>query len=146
MDQQARLRQIRTRQDLFRRIHSLLDRTQGFSFKGADALALLRPCVYLWLRNQEVFYIGMSKGGAARPFSPRHKTLKIESDDEVWIWPLTSIEQAEETERVLIEAFSPVFNKGRSFGRHLLKDRLGISYRRASVLRPRTAYTDPLEE
>ena len=146
---QERLHHIRlvgTRTALFDRLHSLLGRTNGFSFKGSDALALQKPCVYLWLRNNEVLYVGMSKGGAERPFSPRHKTLKIEPDDEVWVWPVQSIEEAEETEKALISAFSPALNKRRTYARHLLKDRLGVSYSRASVLRPRTAYTDPLEE
>ena len=129
-----RRKSLDTNTTLFHRLHILLSRTQGFSFKGADVLALQQPCVYLWMRRDDVLYIGMSEGGAERPFSPRHKTLRIEPSDALWIWPVASVEEANETELMLIEAFSPPFNKRRTYTQHLLMEKLGVSRTQAKKL------------
>ena len=45
---------------------------------GATCRLYRMPLLYVWRRGQEVFYVGKSRGGIARPLNPdHHRTAAI---------------------------------------------------------------------
>ena len=83
----------------------------GFEFAGADFQNMLKPCVYLFLRGDEVLYIGMSKNGVQRTAQVNHDHAKARAEaTRVLLYPCKSSQAAERLERVLIRGLCPTSN------------------------------------
>lgn len=108
------------------------EQQSGFVFTGASVALLRGPCVYLWLRGDRAMYVGMGTS-ASRPFSARHHIRKQFRDtDEMYLWPMASVESARVLEGALIRQLKPQYN--RNTGRnHAAAGILGVSVRRLSV-------------
>ncbi len=80
----------------------------GISFP-AKTINILRGCVvYLYLKNKEAIYIGMSKRGMLRALDERHKG--IEGYDEFVIYQAKTPEDAVKAEVIMIKALKPKLN------------------------------------
>ena len=98
----------------------------GIEFAGVDVLRLRGPVVYMVSRGEQVMYVGMSRRGLVRPFQGTHRSLsKMNEDDRLQVWPMVSVEAAQELEGLLIGALRPAWNQRRiDFG---IAERLGVS-------------------
>ena len=77
----------------------------------ADIEQLISPCVYFFLRGDEILYIGRGLEGLQRPVSPNHHRRNArEEADRVLIYFFQSREAAIDAETTLIEHFSPKYN------------------------------------
>jgi hypothetical protein len=85
----------------------------GSRFKGEDFRQMCGPIVYMFLKDNDVLYVGMSSCGLARPGSRQHHMADSarQDCDEVLIWPTKSAAAAIELESLLIAVFRPLQNK-----------------------------------
>jgi hypothetical protein len=104
----------------------------GASFKGCDARTLCGPVVYMFSLERRPLYIGMSKNGIGRVFSPHKQADKAREEcDELLIFPTPTVEAAMELEELMVSLFEPMYNKRLSnkWTREQAADHLGVSYR-----------------
>jgi hypothetical protein len=57
-------------------IQKLIEAQPHHVCDGAQVRALRRPCVYIWLRDAEVLYVGKGSSGAVRPLGKDHHRLR----------------------------------------------------------------------
>lgn len=129
------------------RIAFLIHGREALSFSGTVIREFSGPCVYILFRGETVMYVGMSRRGLARPFQYHH--LHVEETDQLQCWPLSTVEDAVELERLLIETLRPVQNRRQRLPWRSVATSLGISYRHAYTLYPertRLAPTPSLEK
>ena len=79
-------------------------------FTAEEIQALTRPCVYLFLRGDEVLYVGRSYRGILRPFSPTHHRQPLKPDRVKILW-FSGHWQADRVEQILISTLRPVANQ-----------------------------------
>lgn len=84
---------------------------QAVQYSGGEFRALIRPCVYLFLRNGKPLYVGVSQHGISRPAAlyHNHRTAR-DAADEVLLLFFGSAYSAKDAEQRLIEALKPPFN------------------------------------
>lgn len=68
----------------------------------------IKPCVYAWVRNNEVLYIGASKKGICRPLN--HNIVKLKIDDQLLVWVFKTEKDAFDSETKLIKEIKPKYN------------------------------------
>jgi len=82
-----------------------------FTLTGHQIQILRGPLVYLWSRNSEALYVGMSSQGLLRPLDPRHHRLQsILIGDSLQIIRCIDSEGARALEANLIEQLKPLLN------------------------------------
>ena len=76
------------------------------------------PCIYAWIRDEIVLYLGMSMKGTERPFSSHHIIDTIEKfqkeKDVIFIWKLDGGITKKEVlflEQQLLEVIKPKYNR-----------------------------------
>lgn len=76
------------------------------------------PCIYAWVRNDIMLYLGMSMKGTQRPFSSHHVIDIVErfqkEKDLIYVWRLHESITKEELlflERQLLEVIKPKYNR-----------------------------------
>ena len=108
-------------------IEALVIKDAGQSFKGEDFRSLLRPCVYMFLRENVPIYIGMSGNGIERVAGrSHHKALNARQEcDEVRVYPCVSVDAAYKLERILVGRTQPRYNVNEL--RHYVNERSGKS-------------------
>ena len=80
-------------------------------FSQADIEHLSSPCVYAFLRGDEVLYVGKGVNGIERPISTGHHKANVRKEaDRILIYFFKSRKAAEDAETTLIEHFSPKYN------------------------------------
>jgi hypothetical protein len=89
-------------------ISSLKD---GISFPLQTFKVLQGPCVYLFLHGGRAVYVGMSGNGIIRALGGRDHKKKFKYVDEVLIYPVKNINEANRIEKILIKALVPALNK-----------------------------------
>jgi hypothetical protein len=80
---------------------------------GSDIRELRRPCVYVWVRGDEILYVGKGSNGIERPLSATHHRLRedaIEETDRLLFYPVARGSELV-IERTLIEKLKPRLNK-----------------------------------
>ena len=85
----------------------------GVSFGRSTAELLRGPCVYLFLKENEPLYIGMSEYGLSRVFSTHHNKYFSEvlsEYDEVLIYQVKDAKAARDTEALMISSLRPRAN------------------------------------
>jgi hypothetical protein len=108
-------------------IEALVIKDAGQSFSGEDFRSLLRPCVYMFMRENVPIYIGMSGNGLERVAGrSHHKALNARQEcDEVRIYPCVSVDAAYKLERILVGRTQPRYNVNELH--HYTNERLGNS-------------------
>jgi hypothetical protein len=94
------------------RIEALVGSTPAWSFSGADLLKSRQPCVYVWVRDDDVLYVGKGSVGIVRPLSSNHHQLQDGSllpTDDLFIYPCTSGTEARIEQRLITE-LKPRYN------------------------------------
>ena len=85
---------------------------QGFEFRAQDFTDLMRPSVYLFLKDGLPSYIGLSSHGVARTAGANHQKASLRANaDRILIYPCKSLALAHRLERALILAIQPPANK-----------------------------------
>lgn len=81
-------------------------------FLSGEQLRSLRAAViYMWVRNEQVLYVGMSSTGLSRPLDIKHHRLANINDDDTFVaWGIPTVQQAKDLERELIRKFRPALN------------------------------------
>jgi hypothetical protein len=104
-------------------VRSLVCSTEGQSFKGDDFRMLCRPCVYLFLKDALVLYVGMSRNGISRPAERGHRQAMLARAecDEVRIFPCLTIFAAQQLEGLLISGLQPKYNKRQRMPRFIAR-------------------------
>jgi excinuclease UvrABC nuclease subunit len=108
------------------KIESCVVPESGQRFNGEDFRMLLKPCVYLFMKDGSPLYIGMSKNGIARPAGANHRQFAAREEcDEVLIYPCNSERDAKYLEELLICKTKPKYNRNKftSFAAILLGNR-----------------------
>lgn len=98
---------------------------QGLVFSGEELRSLLRPCVYIMLKNNEVLYVGVSNCGMSRVTAKIHKQANKarQECDTLKIQPMKSIAAARELESMLINKLGPKYN-AKGTGRKPISQRI----------------------
>jgi hypothetical protein len=103
----------------------------GVRFAGEELKRLLRPCVYVFVKNDLALYVGMSKNGLNRPFRVDHVKARrcAEECDELLVYYCHSLEAAEECETILIDLFQPKYNHRKKIAvrARTVQDNIGCS-------------------
>jgi hypothetical protein len=81
-------------------IQRLIEAQPHHVFDGAQVRALRRPCVYIWLRDSEVLYVGKGSSGAVRPLGKDHHRLR---DDAIFDTDRVLVVECAEGTEALIE-------------------------------------------
>jgi len=69
------------------------------------------PCVYAFIRDGEIVYVGSSINGFARVIASHHPmVLKSEDSDQIAFWMVDSEAEAREMELKIIRELKPKFN------------------------------------
>ncbi len=83
----------------------------GWDLSFDDVQQSRRPCVYAWIRGDEVLYVGKGESGLERPISStHHRTSHMEPGDRLLVWTTASRSLALITEAKLISGIKPRFN------------------------------------
>lgn len=73
-----------------------------------------RPCVYVWLRGDEVLYVGKGANGMNRPLDPLHHRIRngeIRERDRLMVYECKPGEE-QKFEKTLIATLKPKLNGG----------------------------------
>jgi hypothetical protein len=57
-------------------IQRLAGKPAIFRFSGSEILELRRPCVYAWVRDDQILYIGKGSNGASRSIDRSHHRIR----------------------------------------------------------------------
>jgi len=88
-----------------------LAKNGGWSFTGREFRNLMRPLVYIFLRDDRILYVGVSSHGLKRALEAGHQQKEARSIcDEVRILTCDSLEDALKLEVALIRQFQPALN------------------------------------
>lgn len=80
---------------------------------GTELEVAHKPCVYAWVREGQILYIGMSSYGYSRPLNPNHEKIKkytLGEHDQIYFWAYDSPTEAYENEQRAIKHFKPELN------------------------------------
>lgn len=86
----------------------------GLEFDARTFRELAGALVYVWLRGDQVLYVGMSRIGLGRPTSARHHRLRLEAvqdTDRMLVWPCAGEAAARALEHLLIRTLRPQLNQ-----------------------------------
>lgn len=86
----------------------------GLCFAGEDFHRMRQPCVYVWVRSNQVMYVGRSNHGVARAFSVKHHVLARETfgpRDALHVYHPVKPERLVDLEELLIRSFRPLLNQ-----------------------------------
>lgn len=112
-------------------------RGSGVRFAGKELRRMMKPCVYLFVKNDMALYVGMSRDGLGRPFGRGHAKARqcmIECD-ELLIYYCHSVDDAEKCETILIGTLQPKYNGRKKLmaDSKLIQDTLGHSPDAANI-------------
>lgn len=92
---------------------SRLCKKREYRFNKANLANLLSPCVYVYLRENEALYVGMSKQGLLRALSFKENKYWMDlpkEADELLVFPVDDEKTAREAERMFIQELQPKYN------------------------------------
>ena len=117
-------------QQIFRATLGRLAPHGGMEFTGAVFKQLIGPGVYVWLRGDEVRYIGASRSAVWRAGSPQHHRIalgkEVAHEDSMLFYPCETLANALELESELIQALRPRLNHNGLW--HRVSARLGYRH------------------
>ena len=96
--------------DLFQKIVNSLFKHKEIRFNKEQINAMTSPCVYIFFRGNDALYVGMSKVGIQRVFTPKENIScedLFKDADEVIMISLKTEEEAREAERYLVRQLLP---------------------------------------
>lgn len=84
-------------------------------YGAPDSVVTMRqirfPCVYVFVRNGEIIYVGSSVNGFARVIASHHPMVtRVEDSDQIVFWAVDSENEAREMELKVIRELKPKFN------------------------------------
>lgn len=124
---------VRNEAEIERKIEGLIGTSVAYVFNGGDLLRMRKPCVYIYMRDAVVLYVGKGSLGIQRPLDCHHRRLRdVKPGDLLLIYQCpegteSAIEQA------LITALKPRFNGIEYRSDYAEPDRAG---RRSDLLTP----------
>ena len=94
-------------------LESLTIKDAGADFNGDALRQLCKPCVYVFLKDDLVLYVGRSRRGLRRIFDMAHKAARIALEEctSFRIFPCVDNESSQKLEDVLISRLRPNMNK-----------------------------------
>lgn len=112
---------------------SLIIPDSGAEFHGDDVRKFNKPCVYVYLRELEPLYVGMSRKGLQRVFASNHSqaALAREQCTKLLVYFCETEDRAMECEGLLISALKPRYNQRRY--RFALAKIMGITAQQAKT-------------
>ena len=104
---------------LFRELNDIV--SDGYEFNSEEIRRLTQPCIYLYLRNNVIIYVGISKHGISRGLEPHQNgfcekgliPLVLEADQFI-IYPVINYRHQKDLmiiENLIIDYYKPKYNK-----------------------------------
>jgi hypothetical protein len=82
----------------------------AFVLSGSELLRMRRPCVYFWIRGEELLYVGKGSSGIERPLGRGHHRLRdMKSTDFLLVYQCSEGTEVA-IEQTLIATLKPRFN------------------------------------
>lgn len=100
--------------ELFEKIINGLFKHKQVRFNKEQIRVFTSPCVYVFIRGNDVLYVGMSRVGLQRVFTPKENVScedLFKDADDLIIITTDTVEEARQLEKYLITQLLPQYNR-----------------------------------